>query len=1014
MLIDDYVNYLTTYRKKYGKCILLYQNGSFFEIYNIDPLDNELQKICELLNIQFTRKNKAILEISKSNPSLAGFPLASLKKYLTVLLNNNFTVVLVEQTTEPPNPKREITNIYSPSTYIEHINEPYSNIIVSLYILQEQCFKTMKKIFIYALCNIDISTGYCSVYQSNNYMYDKNEMFNDISRYIETNNCKELIVNTHNVQDFTLEDLKRNIITNNRMIHFNFNNLEKEYFQCSYQNNFLKKIYNETGFLSPIEYLNLEKHQETIIPFIVLLNFCYEHNENIIKKIKIPSFYEYNEHLILHNNAIYQLDIIEHNKYKNNDCNYKSLFNIINKCSTNIGKRLLHYRLLNPITNKLKLNERYNQIEYILNSGKLEELEIILKNIVDIERLHRKITLKMLQPHEYFTLTYSYNNILKLLFIIDNKDMFGIDDNLIENYKKYIIYYTHIFDLNELAKCGLNNINHSFFNKNIYIEVDNIQDEINIINKYFENECIYLSNFIENGSDFVKLENNDRDGYFFYTTKNRSDIMLKKMNEEEKSKYEIKKYNGSNIKIVSNQLYKNSNKLIELQDKIQKVIKEKYLEVLTYIDENFKQLFNEICRFIAIIDISKSGAKCSLTYNYSKPNIIDKYNGESYFIALEIRHPIIEIINEQYDYIKNDIELLKGNGNYSSLLLYGLNSAGKSSLIKAICLNIILCQMGYYCACKDFTFYPYNQMFVRISSDDNIYKNLSSYALEISELRSIINYADSKSIVISDELCKATESVSGIAICASTLLHFSQKNINYINTTHLHELYELEDIKKLKNLAIKYIKVEYDEKNDNIIYLRKLENGIPPNKYYGLEFASYLIKNNDFIKCAFDIRNQLLKQNSEILTSKTSNYNSDLYMDKCLICGDQGNSYPLDCHHIKFQKFFNEYDINKNKLSNLVVLCKKHHDQLHNSDLNINGYKDTIKGKILDYHITNKDNQDDKDNKKRKKYSEKEQELIKELSKKFGTSKNLIIELKNNHNITMSPSTLKKILDNLY
>ena len=80
MLIDDYINYQNIYRKKYGKSIVLYQNGSFFEIYNIDPTDNQLQKICELLNIQFTRKNKAILEINRSNPSLAGFPLASLKE----------------------------------------------------------------------------------------------------------------------------------------------------------------------------------------------------------------------------------------------------------------------------------------------------------------------------------------------------------------------------------------------------------------------------------------------------------------------------------------------------------------------------------------------------------------------------------------------------------------------------------------------------------------------------------------------------------------------------------------------------------------------------------------------------------------------------------------------------------------------------------------------------------------------------------------------------------------------
>lgn len=1007
MLIDDYVNYQNIYKKKYGKCVILYQNGSFFEIYNIDSNDNQLQKICELLNIQFTRKNKSILEISKSNPSLAGFPLASLKKYLNVLLNNNFTVVLVEQTSEPPNPKREITNIYSPSTYIENLNDPYSNIIISLYISQEQCFKTMKKIFIYSLCNIDISTGYCSVYQSNNYIYDKNEMFNDISRYVETNNCKELIINTNNLVDFGEDDIRRIINNSNRMLHININNIEKKYFQIGYQNDFLKKIYQNCGFLSPIEYLNLEKYQETIIPFIILLNFCYEHNENIIRKIKEPSFYQYDEHLILHNNAIYQLDVVEYNKYKDNDCNYKSLFNIINKCSTNIGKRLLNYRILNPITNVDKLNVRYNQIEYILQSSIMEDLELVLKNIVDIERLHRKISIKILQPHEYFTLTYSYKNILKLFGIINDKELFEISDETIDSYKKYIEYYESIFDLNELAKCGLNNINNSFFNKGIYSEIDEVQIKIDNIKEYFSGELTYLSNLIEPNSDFVKLESNERDGYFFYTTKNRSEVILK--NIKDKSKYEIKKYNGSNIKIVSNELYKKSNELIHLEDSIHKLIKEKYLEVLSYIDDNFKSLFNEICRFIAIVDVSKSGARCSLMYNYSRPNIEDKYLGESYFTAKEIRHPIIEIINEHFEYVCNDIQLLKGDEK-SSILLYGLNSAGKSSLIKAICLNIILSQMGYYCACSNFTFYPYNKMFVRISSDDNIYKNLSSYALEINELRSIINYADSKSIVISDELCKATESVSGIAICASTLMHFSQRNINYINTTHLHELYELEDIKKLTNLSIKYIKVDYDEGNDNIIYSRKLIDGIPPNKYYGLEFASYLIKNDNFIKCAFNIRNELLGLNKEILTTKNSNYNNDLYMDKCMICGDNGNSYPLDCHHIKYQKFFNQYDIHKNKLSNLVVLCKVHHDQLHNENLNIVGYKDTLKGKILDYSVSS-----EKSNEKRaKKYSKENIELIKDISKKFSTDKHIIMQLKNNYNISIGNKTLSKILNDMY
>lgn len=1014
MLIDDYINYQNIYKKKYGKSIVLYQNGSFYEIYNIDEKNNELQKICELLNIQFTRKNKSIIQISKSNPSLAGFPLSSLKKYLNILLNNNYTVILVEQTSEPPNPTRGVTNIYSPSTYIENISNVYSNIIISLYIYEEQCLKTFKKLFIYSFSNIDISTGNCSIYSSNNYIYDVNAMYDDIFRYIEANNCKELIITTNNVSYFTKDDLIRNINIQNRMVHINFNNIEKEYLLLSYQNTFLNKIYKISSFLSPIEYLNLEKNQETIVSFIILLNFCYDHNENIIEKIKYPVPYYNSDHLILHNNSIYQLDVIEYNKYRDNDLNYKSLFNIVNKCSTNIGKRMLNYRILNPITNIIELEKRYNQIEYILQNNIVDEIENILKNIADIERLHRKLYLKMLQPHEYFTLTYSYNNILKLFDIIDkiNKNigynLFDINDEIILKYKNYISYYESIFDLNQLAKCGLNNIIESFFNKNIYIEIDNIQKEINDIKEYFEKECSYLSNFIELNSDFVKIESNEREGYFLYTTKNRSDLILKKMNKEEKNKYEIKKYNGTNIKIISEELSDKSNKLIELENSIKILVKEKYLEVLSHIEIEYKELFNNICNFISILDVAKSGAKCALMYNYIKPNIEDKYNGESYFISKDIRHPIIEIINEKFNYIKNDIELLKGEEEYSSMLLYGLNSSGKSSLIKAVCLNIILCQMGYYSASSNFTFYPYNKMFVRISSDDNFFKGLSSYAVEITELKSILNYADSNSILVIDELCKGTESVSAISLCASTLLYFSKKNINYINTTHLHELYEIDEIKNLKNLTIKHISVQYEE--DNIIYLRKLKDGIPLTKYYGLEFAAHLIKNDDFINSAFEIRNHLLNKTNNILTTKKSNYNNELLMDICMICGDNGVSYPLDTHHITFQKFFNKYDFNKNKLSNLVILCKKHHDEVHNNYININGYKDTLNGKILDYNNC----ENDSSIKNKKKYKEKDIELIKNLNNKFKDNKNLIIELKNNYNIIISNKILKKILDSSY
>ncbi|RYE14229.1 MAG: DNA mismatch repair protein, partial [Sphingobacteriaceae bacterium] len=125
-LIDQYFEDHKKYQKKYGsKVVILQQIGSFFETQSVDNDEEKIgdvPAIAELLNIQATRKNKSIAENSRSNPMLCGFPLASLTRCLGVLVGAGYTCVVIEQTTPPPNPKREITQIASPGTYTE-INE---------------------------------------------------------------------------------------------------------------------------------------------------------------------------------------------------------------------------------------------------------------------------------------------------------------------------------------------------------------------------------------------------------------------------------------------------------------------------------------------------------------------------------------------------------------------------------------------------------------------------------------------------------------------------------------------------------------------------------------------------------------------------------------------------------------------------------------------------------------------------------------------------------------------------
>ena len=51
---------------------------------------------------------------------MLGFPSVSLSKFLKILIDNKFTVIVIDQTTPPPNPRRSVTGVYSPSTFIEN------------------------------------------------------------------------------------------------------------------------------------------------------------------------------------------------------------------------------------------------------------------------------------------------------------------------------------------------------------------------------------------------------------------------------------------------------------------------------------------------------------------------------------------------------------------------------------------------------------------------------------------------------------------------------------------------------------------------------------------------------------------------------------------------------------------------------------------------------------------------------------------------------------------------------
>ena len=173
--------------------------------------------------------------------------------------------------------------------------------------------------------------------------------------------------------------------------------------------------------------------------------------------------------------------------------------------------------------------------------------------------------------------------------------------------------------------------------------------------------------------------------------------------------------------------------------------------------------------------------------------------------------------------LKNSISL--GCEGTNGILLYGVNASGKSSLMKSVGLCIIMAQCGMFVPCSEFIYKPYHNVFTRISNNDNIFKGQSTFAVEMSELRSILKRTNDNSLVLGDELCSGTEMASGQSIVAAGIMCLSKLKTSFIFATHMHQLVDIEEINCLEDVKYKHLKVHYDYEKSILIYDRQLSDG---------------------------------------------------------------------------------------------------------------------------------------------------------------------------------------------
>ena len=192
-----YLHEYNKYKKQYGKyTLVLMQVGSFYEMYSTDTDGPNLKEIADLLNTVCTKKDKNGKEVSISNPYLVGFPMVATDKFVSLLIKNGYTLVMIDQTTQPPEPKREVTNIFSPSTYVGTTINAGNTYAACIYFEYEKQINNKttnsQNLLCMGVSAIDITTGKVLIDETIPTIYDANLALDNVQRFISLTQPKEI------------------------------------------------------------------------------------------------------------------------------------------------------------------------------------------------------------------------------------------------------------------------------------------------------------------------------------------------------------------------------------------------------------------------------------------------------------------------------------------------------------------------------------------------------------------------------------------------------------------------------------------------------------------------------------------------------------------------------------------------------------------------------------------------------------------------------------------------------
>jgi len=999
-MYEEYVKAYRHYSITYGAdTAIFYQVGKFYELYDwIDPKTGQTQtsmrRAMDILGTQMSeRKGDAPGGLTGL---FGGVPDQNLHKYASLLTRKNWTVVVINQVKDTKGnvTERTMSRILTPGTHVESIT---TDVLYTSAIWLEDSAWGSNEPPSFALASVDLSTGRIVTYEGKATGRQGAWTADDAFHYFQVCPPRECIVYWRG------DSVARpTALSLGRQFGLYGVSMSVQQADAKAQGGLEKALVREDLFkrsipvrsLLPLSHaLNIQEGSRTERCLAALLHRIHEIFPQGPTKLFPPFSWQPSSSLSLGNHALIQLNMVTPQLED-------SVLGLYMKTQTKMGRRAMRSRILFPIADPVALETRYNEIALM---GQVHtEVERELRSIDDLPRLHRRISAGETSPAEVIALDTSYKAILNL--------QSALGGTLLEQKGwtagQLQVALHSVFSVEKAM--AMKSADDSYcFNTGIAPAVDSVEAEIAAIHVKFR-ECVEsVRQWAGLPPDALRLEFRETMGPLLTGKKAVLEILSRKMTYNgplpcEGMRFSAKKSSTVEIPYLD-RLFQD---LLRQRGRLQEEIRRVMPSLCDRVAEASLNQWDLAEEWVSLVDVSYTIWKVSRDLGFVRPTVVAGDTGSVDICGL--RHPLIEATMSRVEYVAHDVCLQDAETGW---LVYGMNASGKSSLMKAVGIAVILAQAGCPVPARSFKFSPFQSLFTRILNTDNLWSGLSSFAVEMTELREIVGRAGPRSLVLGDELCSGTESVSATALVGASLQYLHERGVRFIFATHLHGLAPI--IKDLNGMKVWHLKVRYDSAADRLIYERTLTPGAG-SSLYGLEVARAMNLPADLIERAMVIRRGLLGTGTDV-DAPLSQWNPLLQRRVCERCGVDVLG-ELEVHHIEEQAVADEVGRlpsgqHKDHVRNLIVVCRACHDLHHAGKITIRPMQQTSDGplRIIDYTYTPQDEEPEQESRRSSKWNSDQIRIIEGYLKKYPMCppKRIVLDLREKEGIQISVVALK-------